>query len=298
MKVVVLGKNGQLGQCLFEQFSFFELQPHDATFTTQLFGKSECDLTEFDQIREVLLTHTPDVIINAAAYTAVDAAEDNAELADNLNHKAVSLIAKLCYEFDSVLIHISTDYVFDGRGNKPYLESSPTAPQGVYGSTKLLGEQAMAEAKCKQIIIRSAWIFSEHGSNFLKTMLRLGDERDHLSVVDDQYGTPTYAQDLARAIIGTLPYIANNTCLWGTYHYAGNNTVSWFEFAQQIFSSAKALNLKTPGKLSAIATTEYPTPAPRPAYSALSTELFTDTFAIAPSDWRAGIDRTLAKMIK
>ena len=298
MKIIVLGRSGQLGQCLLEQFSSSEPQSNDATFTTQLFGKSECDLTNFHQIREVFLTHSPDVIINAAAYTAVDAAEDNAVLADNLNHKAVSLLAELCYEFDSVLIHISTDYVFDGRGTTPYLESAPTAPQGVYGTTKLLGEQAIAATKCKQIIIRSAWIFSEHGSNFLKTMLRLGDERDHIRVVDDQYGTPTYAQDLALAIIKILPYIANKTCPWGTYHYAGNSTVSWFEFAQQIFSSAKALSLKTPEKLSAIATTEYPTPAPRPAYSALSTELFTGTFAMKPSDWRAGIDRTLAKVTK
>ena len=298
MKIIVLGKNGQLGQCLLEQTSSSALESNAATFTTQIFEKSECDLTNSHQVREVFLTYAPDVIINAAAYTAVDSAEDNLELADNLNHKAVSHLAKLCYEFDSVLIHISTDYVFDGRSSTPYSENAPTSPQSVYGATKLLGEQAIAASKCKQIIIRSAWIFSEHGSNFLKTMLRLGDEKDHLSVVDDQYGTPTYAQDLARAILATLPYIANNTCPWGTYHYAGNSTVSWFEFAQQIFSSAKALSLKTPEKLSAIATTEYPTPAPRPAYSSLSTELFTGTFAMKPSDWRAGIDRTLAKVTK
>ena len=298
MKILVLGRDGQLGQCLSEQLSSSVLDSHTASLTTLLFAKSECDLSDFNRVRKVFLKHTPDVVINAAGYTAVDAAEENAELADILNHKAVSLLAKLCYEFDSVLIHISTDYVFDGRGNTPYLENAPTAPQGVYGATKLLGEQAVAASECKHIIIRSAWIFSEHGGNFLKTMLRLGGEREHISVVDDQLGTPTYAQDLARAVVATLPYIDSNSCPWGIFHYAGKSVVSWFGFAQQIFSSARSLGLKTPDKLSAIPTSEYPTPAPRPAYSALNSKLFTESFAIEASDWRTGINKTLAKLIQ
>ncbi len=298
MKILVLGKDGQLGQCLSEQLSSSVLNSYTATLTTLPFAKSECDLTNFHQVSKVFLKHTPDVVINAAAYTAVDAAEEHAELADLLNHKAVSHLAKLCYEFDSVLIHISTDYVFDGRGNTPYLENAPSAPQGVYGATKLLGEQAVAASECKHIIIRSAWIFSEHGGNFLKTMLRLGGEREHISVVDDQLGTPTYAQDLARAVVATLPYIDSNSCPWGIFHYAGKSVVSWFGFAQQIFSSARSLGLKTPDKLSAIPTSEYPTPAPRPAYSALNSKLFTESFAIEASDWRTGINKTLAKLIQ
>lgn len=298
MKILVLGKDGQLGQCLSEQLSASVLDSHTATLTTLLFAKSECDLSNSHQVSQVFLKHTPDVVINAAAYTAVDAAEEYAELADILNHKAVSHLAKLCYEFDSVLIHISTDYVFDGRGNTPYLESAETVPEGVYGKTKLLGEQAITASRCKHVIIRTAWIFSEHGGNFLKTMLRLGGEREHISVVDDQLGTPTYAQDLARAVVATLPYIGSNSCPWGIFHYAGESVVSWFEFAQQIFSSAKSLGLKTPDKLSAIPTSEYPTPAPRPAYSALNSALFTQTFAFEASNWRAGIDKTLAKLTK
>ena len=296
MKVIVLGKDGQLGQCLSQQLSSSALESNIAAFTAQLFAKSECDLSNFQQLYEMFLTHAPDVIINAAAYTAVDAAEDNAELADTLNHKAVSHLATLCKDFDSTLIHISTDYVFDGRGKLPYAEDEPTAPQGLYGKTKLLGENAITASKCKHIIIRSAWIFSEHGSNFLKTMLRLGGEREHISVVDDQLGSPTYAQDLARAIIATLPYIAGNKCSWGIYHYAGNSVVSWFEFAQQIFSSAQSLGLKIPKTLTAIQTAEYPTPVPRPAYSALNSKLFTQTFAIDASDWRAAVNKTLTKI--
>mgnify|MGYP006114055275 CR=1 FL=1 len=298
MKVIILGKDGQLGQCLSEQFASAEHELHTTTYTTQLFAKSECDLSNFQQLHEMFLTQAPDVIVNAAAYTAVDAAEDNAQLADTLNHKAVSHLAKLCREFDSTLIHISTDYVFDGRGNTPYSESEPTGPQGVYGVTKLSGEHAVTASKCKHIVIRSAWIFSEHGSNFLKTMLRLGSDRENINVVNDQRGTPTYAQDLARAIISILPYIASDNCPWGIYHYAGNSIVSWFEFAQQIFSSAKSLGLKTPEKVSAISTSEYPTPAPRPAFSALDSKLFTQTFAIEASDWRAAVNKTLAKIIQ
>ena len=296
MKIIVLGKNGQLGQCLTQQLSLLEVELLTTPFTSQLFAKSDCDLSNFHQVREMFLSHQPNVVINAAAYTAVDTAEGDVETADLINHKAVAHLAQLCQEFDSVLIHVSTDYVFDGRGNTPYFEHAPTAPQGAYGRTKLLGEQAITASQCKHIMIRTAWIFSEHGGNFLKTMLRLGGERAQISVVDDQLGSPTYAQDLARAIIGTLPHIASGTCPWGMYHYAGDSVVSWFEFAQHIFATEKSLGLKTPDKLLAIPTSEYPTPAPRPAYSALSSKLFTQSFAIEASDWRSGINQTLGKL--
>lgn len=293
MKVIVLGRNGQLGQCLSEQL----LAPQAPLgIEVQLFSRDECDLTNFQQVRRTFAQHKPDVVINAAAYTAVDKAESEPAIADMLNHQAVKNLAGVCGEFDSVLVHISTDYVFDGASDAPYVESAETAPQSVYGKTKMLGERAICKSGCKHLIIRSAWIFSEHGANFLKTMLRLGRERNHVSVVNDQLGTPTYAQDLANAIIKTLPRIARNECPWGIYHYAGGTVISWYEFAHEIFAAATTRDMQTPQEISALSTAEYPTAAPRPACSALSTTLFSQTFGVQASDWHKGIQTTLAKI--
>lgn len=282
MKVLVIGSNGQLGRSLLTSL------PRSYP-TTIFWDRQALDLTQLGSIRANLENLAPQVIINASAYTAVDQAEQETELALAVNRDAVGEIASYCAAVDAVLIHVSTDYVFDGTANAPYVETADTNPQGVYGASKLAGEQAIAASGCRHLIIRTAWVFSPYGQNFLKTMLRLGGERDTLSVVADQIGNPTFAGDLAEAIVATLKPVAKGNCAWGLYHYAGDAPVSWHEFACEIFAQAQHMGFSVPDTVNAISTSEYPTPAPRPAWSALDSSKFTGVFGRPSSDWRAGI---------
>ncbi|MEC8145034.1 MAG: dTDP-4-dehydrorhamnose reductase [Pseudomonadota bacterium] len=282
MKILVIGSNGQLGRSL--SISLPRSYP-----TTIFCDRQAMDLTQLGSIRAKLESMRPQVIINASAYTAVDQAEQETELALAVNRDAVGEIASYCAAVDAVLIHVSTDYVFDGAASAPYVETADTNPRGAYGASKLAGEHAIAASGCRHLIIRTAWVFSPYGQNFLKTMLRLGGEHDTLSVVADQIGSPTLAGDLAEAIVATLKPVREGNCAWGLYHYAGDTSVSWHEFACEIFAQAKHMGFSVPDAVNAISTSEYPTAAPRPAWSVLDSSKFTGIFGRPSSDWRVGI---------
>ena len=217
-------------------------------------------------------------------------------MANLINHLAVSNIANICHKLDCWFIHFSTDYVFDGTSTLPYKEDFQTNPQGVYGSTKLKGEIAIKSSACKYIIIRTAWVFSEYGNNFLKTMLRLGAELDELSIVNDQIGAPTYAQDIAKAITSLLTYLSDGFDCQGVYHYCGDTPCSWFDFATEIFNQAKVLEYRVPETLKAVTTSQYPTLAKRPIFSVLDNHKGFKKFKFHPSNWRKSINTVLLKL--
>ncbi|MCH4996222.1 dTDP-4-dehydrorhamnose reductase [Pectobacterium versatile] len=261
MRILLTGANGQLGRCFQDRLpAEWEILATDT---------AELDITDLARVEEVVKDLQPDAIVNAAAYTAVDKAESEPELAEKINAMGPENLAIVANKQGIRLVHVSTDYVFDGNATEPYSEDSATNPLSVYGKTKLAGEQAVAKASPEAIIVRTAWVFSEYGNNFVKTMLRLAKERDALGIVADQRGCPTYAGDLAQAIISLLEKNAEG----GIYHYSGNKEVSWYEFAEEIFKVAvqNSVLSKTP-TLTPITTQQYQTPAHRPAYSTLSGE--------------------------
>ena len=282
MKILVLGSKGQLGQCLNDQLAITE---HDVVYTS----RGQIDIAEFEVTKAQILEISPDIVINAAAYTAVDIAEEERQAADRINHLAVANIASICNKLNCWLIHVSTDYVFDGNSEVPYKEDNPTNPQGVYGSSKLKGEVAIEASGCKYLIIRTAWVFSEYENNFLKTMLRMGADHDELSIVGDQIGCPTYAQDIAMSIVSILPCLDLKGSSSGIYHYCGDEPCSWYDFARAIFSEAEVHGLKTPSYVKSIKTSDYPTPAIRPAYSVLDCSKIESFFDVNRSNWREGI---------
>jgi dTDP-4-dehydrorhamnose reductase len=282
MKILVLGSKGQLGQCLNDQLAITE---HDVVYTS----RGKIDIAEFEVTKTQILKISPDIVINATAYTAVDKAEEEHQVAERINHLAVANIASICKKLDCWLIHVSTDYVFDGNSEVPYKEDNPTNPQGVYGGSKLKGEAAIESSGCKYLIIRTAWVYSEYGNNFLKTMLRLGADRDELSIVGDQIGCPTYAQDIAKSIVSILSCLDLKDSSSGIYHYCGDEPCSWYDFARAIFLEAEVQGLKTPSYVKSITTADYPTPAIRPAYSVLDCTKIESVFDVTRSNWRDGI---------
>lgn len=290
MKVLILGSSGQLGRCLKDQLknTFY-----DITFTT----REEINIADLDKTRTKIKDLSPNIIINASAFTAVDKAEEQPELANLINNLAVKNISNICNDLDCWLIHISTDYVFDGNSIKPYNEKNRTNPQSVYGKTKLDGELAIESSGCKYIIIRTAWLFSEYGTNFLKTIFQKSFESKELSVVNDQIGCPTYAQDLASVIVAIMPKLEFSKKFIGTYHYSGNSNCSWFEFADEIFNQFKKLNNVTFPALKQISTEKFPTLAKRPKFSALDSNKFQSTFNLQPSDWKQGIVSSLKSLM-
>ncbi|MEF3090119.1 dTDP-4-dehydrorhamnose reductase [Raoultella scottii] len=284
MRVLLTGASGQLGHCFQDRLpQGWEVWPTDT---------SELDITKHDAVLAAVESYQPNIIVNAAAYTAVDKAETDVELADLVNNRGPENLAFAAKKYNSRLIHVSTDYVFDGNATVPYTEKDQTNPLGIYGKTKLDGERAVINVLPQSIIVRTAWVFSEYGHNFLKTMLRLGHERNSLGIVSDQRGCPTYAGDIADAIIELINAQADG----GIYHYCGDNEVSWFEFAQEIFGSAKdAGKLSKIPELNAIATELYPTPAKRPVFSTLDTTKI-QKIGISPSNWRLAISDVIAKL--
>ncbi|MDC3248583.1 dTDP-4-dehydrorhamnose reductase [Gammaproteobacteria bacterium] len=282
MKILVIGSKGQLGQCLKDQLA---ITAHDLVYTS----RGQIDIAEFEVTKAQILEISPDIVINAAAYTAVDIAEEESQAADRINHLAVANIASICNKLNCWLIHVSTDYVFDGNSEVPFKEDNPTNPQGVYGSSKLKGEVAIEASGCKYLIIRTAWVFSEYENNFLKTMLRMGADHDELSIVGDQIGCPTYAQDIAMSIVSILPCLDLKGSSSGIYHYCGDEPCSWYDFARAIFSEAEVHGLKTPSYVKSIKTSDYPTPAIRPAYSVLDCSKIESCFDVSRSNWRDGI---------
>lgn len=283
-KVLVTGATGQLGseiQTLATNYPQYEF-----TFA----DRSALDMSNLCKLEDYFDNQTFDVIINCTAYTAVDKAETEVDLANIINHRAVSLLAKIAKKKNLSLIHISTDYVFDGQNYRPYLETDPTNPQGVYGRTKRDGENAILVASpTNSIIIRTSWVYSSFGNNFVKTMLRLGQERDSLGVIFDQVGTPTYARDLAKTILHILPKINNETP--EIYHYSNEGVVSWYDFAQTIF---ELTNINC--KVNAITTEEYPLPAPRPHYSLLNKSKIKNNFEITIPYWRDSLKECLKEL--
>jgi dTDP-4-dehydrorhamnose reductase len=301
--ILVIGKNGQLGQSLQKIASQF---PH---FTFTFVDQDELDLLDPNQITRFFEAHPLpySAIINCAAYTAVDKAESEPDLADRINHLAIGQLADIASEHNAFLVHVSTDYVFDGNSCTPYIETDPTHPQSVYGSSKCLGEQAMLSSGCKGAIIRTSWLYSEFGHNFVKTMLRLGQERDHLNVVFDQIGSPTYATDLAEAILTLLTQTrlthsaASPTCCRTDsppgdsdvelYHYSNEGVGSWYDFAKAIFSLSGIACQVSP-----IETRDYPTPAKRPHFSVMNTGKIKTRFSLSIPYWRDALQTCLTAL--
>ncbi len=289
MKVLVLGSKGQLGRCLNDHL---ENEDYEVIYTS----RNQINVEYFELTKTQIVDIAPDIIVNASAYTAVDRAEEDEKIADLINHLAVDNLANICLELDCWLIHISTDYVFDGTASIAYREDDPTNPQSVYGDTKLLGEFAIQSSGCKYLILRSAWVFSEYGNNFLKTMLHLADKNNAIRIVGDQIGCPTYAQDIAKAIVTILPRLHSSIELQGIYHYCGDEPCSWHGFAKGIFKEATLLGFKTPNFLHSIETSAFPTIATRPAYSVLQCSKIDKIFGIPASNWRLGIKSSLKKL--
>lgn len=283
--ILVTGAKGQLG-CELNECSAGH--PEYRFMFTDI---DQLDITRYDQLEAFILREQPTVIINCAAYTAVDKAESEPELAAKLNIEAVKHLARLALEHNILLVHISTDYVFDGLHHKPYAENHPLNPAGVYASSKAEGELSIRRSKCKHLILRTSWLYSSYGNNFLKTILRLSSERDSLGIVADQTGSPTYAADLAEALLKILPSVIENPALCGTYHLSNEGSCSWYDFASEIVMAEHESCKVIP-----IETHEYPLPAPRPFFSVLSKSLLRKTFGIEMPHWRVAMLRCLHKI--
>ena len=282
-KFLITGAKGQVGYCLTHQ-----LQGKHEILAVD---RDELDITDKSAVKNVVENFRPDVIINAAAHTAVDRAETEVELSESINVKGPQYLAEAAKSIDAAILHISTDYVFDGQREGKYKETDATDPQGVYGKTKLEGEQAVAKANDKFIVLRTAWVFGEHGNNFVKTMLRLAKTRNTLGVVADQIGGPTYAGDIAASLIQIAEkIIAGEDVQYGIYHFTGEPYISWCDFAKAIFDEAVSQNVLEKSPLvNAITTADYPTPAKRPANSCLDLTKIQQVFGIQPSDWKKAL---------
>jgi dTDP-4-dehydrorhamnose reductase len=303
-KILLIGRNGQVGRELFKQFSSETLA--DQTKLIAL-SRQDLDLLQPEQIRQTISQLQPDVVINAAAYTAVDKAESEPELANAINAVAPGAMAQAAEQVGATLIHISTDYVFDGSKNTPYLESDPTNAIGIYGQSKLLGEESIRNNCARHIILRTAWVYGAIGhGNFVKTMLKLGREREEIRVVADQVGSPTWSKDIAAAI--TQLFLAMtfnserdttdlNLPFLGTYHFTNSGVASWYDFAVAIFEEAELLQFPLKIKrVVPITTAEYPTPAKRPAYSVLSGSKIANVLGTYPSHWRLSLRKMLLEL--
>lgn len=283
-RILVTGKNGQLGQSL--QKIAAEFPQFDFVFA----GREELDLSSSASIESFFSAASPfAAIINAAAYTAVDKAESESELADQVNHLAVAQLAEIAKKQNIILLHVSTDYVFDGKSYRPYVETDGTSPQNQYGFSKLKGEQAMFASGCTGAIVRTSWVYSEFGNNFVKTMLRIGRDRDSLNVIFDQVGSPTYATDLARTLVALLECCVKENV--EIYHYSNEGVCSWYDFATAIFELSDV-----PCTVSPIETKDYPTPASRPHYSLLNkTKIKLDANLVVPH-WRDSLQLCLREL--
>lgn len=278
MTLLVFGRTGQVARELQRQGEVTAL------------GRAAADLSDPEACAAAIRAAAPRAVINAAAYTAVDRAEVDEALATRINAEAPGAMARACADLAIPFLHVSTDYVFDGGGDAPWQEDDPTAPLNAYGRSKLAGEQAVRAAGGRHVILRTSWVFSGQGANFLRTMLRLGETRDSLSIVADQVGGPTPAADIAATLL-TMAQALSEGQGGGTYHYAGAPDVSWAGFAREIFASA-GRDVTVTG----IPTSAYPTPARRPLNSRLDCTRLRADFGIAPADWRAGVSAALERL--
>lgn len=285
IKVLVTGCNGLVGRCLVTQMQTM------SSITLCALERERLDITNREQVYTVVNQFHPDVIINAAAYTAVDKAEQEIELCYAINRDGPKYLAEAANQVGALILHISSDYVFSGRKHGLYTEDDIPDPLGVYGQSKLAGEIEVANLCPRHIILRTAWVFGEHGKNFVNTMLGLTQTHDELGVVADQFGGPTYAADIAASLITITKAIRlKNGANFGIYHYSGEPHVSWHQFAEYIFEQAFDVGLINKEiRVNAITTTDYPTQATRPANSKLDCRKIMKQFGIAPSDWQAAL---------
>lgn len=281
--ILITGANGQLGNDLrilsaeFNRYNYF--------FT----DVDELDICNKTAITEFLRNHNIDCIVNCAAYTAVDKAEDDEDLCFQINRDAVKNLAEAAKNKGAKIIHVSTDYVFDGTNYKPYIEEDAVCPASVYGKSKLEGENVLMETLPESIIIRTSWLYSTFGNNFMKTMVRLGKERDSLNVVFDQIGTPTYAADLAFAVLKIIDFTTDNSFKSGIYHFSNEGVCSWYDFTKSIHKFAGI----TSCRVSPIEGKDYPAKAPRPYYSVLNKRKIKETFGIAIPHWEESLERAV-----
>ncbi len=286
--ILVFGKNGPLA---------IELQRHAERegLALQAYSSEEANFTQPEKVVALVRNAPPGtVVINASAYTAVDKAESEPELAKQLNETTPGLIAQACAERGFPLIHISTDYVFPGDQSTPYVETDATWPATVYGQTKLEGEKAILSSGCRTFILRTSWVFSSHGKNFVKTMLRLGKERETVTVVSDQHGCPTSASSIAKTCLilaSKSRELPLDSPAWGVYHYSGQPTTTWNQFAEEIFQQAGLKVAVTP-----ILSKDYPTPAKRPLWSVMSCKKIQEQWGIEPADWRDELRMVLREL--
>jgi dTDP-4-dehydrorhamnose reductase len=290
MKVLITGANGQLGRELVRQ-------GHEFNYKIQSLSHQQLDITHKDQLHQMMTRVSPSLVINAAAYTNVDQAENESDIAYAVNKSGPSYLARYCADHGLALIHISTDYVFDGTKGQPYQESDPIAPLGVYGQSKAQGEAVIRSVLKNHIIVRTSWLYGVYRNNFVKTILKLGNERADLRVVADQYGSPTSAADLAKALLTIAKKIgAAEKFYWGTYHYCGKGITSWHGLAEKIIQLAESHATLQIKQVTPITTAEWPTPARRPPYAVLDCSRLKSQFGIEPKPWQESLKHTIDRI--
>ncbi len=291
MKILIIGKHGMLAQELLGCF-------RAAEFDVVCKGRPEIDLCQPDTIREVPLHDQPSVIINAAGYTAVDHAESHPEQAFATNRDGVRCLAESAHRFGIPLIHLSTDFVFDGKSPRPYREDDPASPLGVYGQSKWEGEEAVRQCHPQHIILRTAWLYSLYGRNFLKTILIRAKENQELRIVNDQWGCPTWAKDVASALVVIVQKIRDDKEIpWGTYHFCGSGETTWYGFAQAIIKQAQEISPFQAKGIIPINTEDYPTLVKRPAYSALDCSAIHQAFGLRSPQWQDSLGHCLKELL-
>ncbi|MFN4088203.1 MAG: dTDP-4-dehydrorhamnose reductase [Alphaproteobacteria bacterium] len=288
LKILLLGGTGQVGREL-------RRRPWPMPVALAAPGRDEIDLADPHALRAAVARHAPAILVNAAAFTAVDAAETDPAAAHAVNAAAPSILAAAAAKAGAAILHLSTDYVFDGRKPGPYVEDDPVAPLSVYGSTKAAGEAAVRAACPRHVILRTSWVYAPAGRNFVLTMLRLGAERPLLRIVDDQRGAPTAAADIADTIMAIARQIAVDEDSWGTFHFTAAGATSWYGFARAIFALAAAAGRPVP-HLEPVTTADYPTPARRPSNSRLDCARIGRAYGIVPRDWQAALADTTAEL--
>jgi dTDP-4-dehydrorhamnose reductase len=291
MKVLITGANGQLGRELIRQGWKFN-------FNIQGVNRQELDITNEGQVNQMLMHVCPSVVINAAAYTDVDKAEKESDIAYSVNKNGPTYLARYCADHGLTLIHISTDYVFDGTKGRPYQENDPIAPLGVYGQSKAQGEAVIRSTLKDHIIVRTSWLYGVYRNNFVKTILKLGHERTDLRVVADQFGSPTSAADLAEALLTIVKKIgAAEQFDWGTYHYCGKGITTWHGLAEKIIQLAESFGTLQIKQVTPITTAEWPTPTKRPPYSVLDCSHLKSQFGIALKPWQESLKHTIDRIL-
>jgi len=290
MKLLIIGSKGQLGselviECKRNDFSFLDLD------------LPEFNITDPAQVEKTVADFKPSIVINASAYTNVDEAETDPEIVFSVNSDGPANLAVPCDKNRIPIIHVSTDYVFDGSKGQPYTESDPVSPLGVYGKSKEEGESKLRSILNQHIILRTSWLYGTYGNNFVKTMLKLGNEKEILKVVSDQYGSPTCAADLAEAVVNISKQITQNPKIaWGTYHYCGHGITTWYKFAKTIFEIASQYHNYKVASVEAITTAQYPTRTKRPAFSALDCGLIKKHFGINTKPWQGSLEKTIERI--